>query len=131
LSQLSFFAKFLHEVKAQSLESKLVLCAGNQRENNTTCSFLIEGYLILLDNATLENITSPLARIVDAFLVFYDPARKLSTGKWLTVVDGWRALSQAKVNGWLMLNDKDVNHDACIDMHECQHYDDPPECAAR
>ncbi len=40
-------------------------------------------------------------------------------------MDGWRAISQAKSNGWLDFLNDEVDIDHCIDMQEYLHYSSP------
>ncbi len=46
----------------------------------------------------------------------------MSFSEGLTIVDSWRALHQAKVNGWIDFEKEEVGIDRCIDMQEYQHY---------
>ena len=125
LGQLYWFAKFLDDARAQAVGSKLVLCAGTDVEIVTACSFLAGGYMIILENATVEQITSSFQPIAHMFQAFHDPLQTMSVGEGLTVQDGWRALHQAKANGWVNFEDEEVDVDSCIDMQEYQHYDNP------
>ena len=121
LGQLYWFAKFLEDAKAQSVGSRLVLCTGSEAETITACALLAGGYLIFFENASVEQITSSFHRTANRFQAF----DAMSVGEGLTVHDGWRALYQAKANGWLHLHDEEVDIDSTIDVQEYQHYDNP------
>ena len=125
LGQLYWFAKFLDDAKAQSEGSKLVLCTGVDAETITACSLLVGGYLILQEGATLEHVMTMFEPIASQFEAFRDSQQTMSVGEGLAAADGWRALHRAKANGWLNLQDEEVDIDTCIDMQEYQHYDNP------
>jgi hypothetical protein len=125
LGQLYWFCKFLEDAKAQSAESKLVVCTGVDAKTITACSLLVGGYLILQEGATLEHVITLFEPIASQFEAFRDPQQTMSVGEGLTAADGWRALHRAKANGWLNFQDDEIDVDSCIDMQEYQHYDNP------
>jgi hypothetical protein len=125
LGQLYRFAEFLRDAKVQSVGSRLLFCTGNDTEIITACSFFVGGYMILLEDSSLEFVSAAFDQLSSKFQVFRDPSETMSAGEGLTVLDGWRALVRAKSNGWINFRDEDIDIDVCIDVQEYQHYDNP------
>ena len=125
LNQLHSFANFIDEAQPQCSGSKLVLCVGPGQAAFTECAFLLGGYLIINENASVEHLSAIFEQMSGLFQVFQDPTETTSAGEGLTVHDGWRGLYRAKANCWLNFRDEPSDSGACLDMQEYLHYDNP------
>ncbi len=123
LGQLYYFSTFLAGEITKSSPRKLLFCVGHDRKMITECSFLLGSYCILMKGSTAAEMISAFNEISSRFLGSQEqPQMSFSEGS--TILDGWRALHQAKMNGWVDFEKEEVDIE-CIDMQEYQHYDNP------
>jgi hypothetical protein len=117
--------QFINDSMMQIAEETLVVCAGSDPETISVCCFLLGSYLIFSRGSTITEVSETFRPISSCFQANEDPSRCISLQDKLTNTDGWRAVSQAKANGWLDFLSDEVDIETCIDMQEYLHYSSP------
>jgi hypothetical protein len=125
LGQIYWFSKFCVSSLALVSDSTLVLCAGQDDQTLSICSFLLGSYLILMENVSEEKVIEIFKPVTSRFQGYDNRSTNSVPDHILTVIDGWRAIHNAKTNGWLDFKKEEVDIDRCIDMQEYLHYDNP------
>jgi hypothetical protein len=118
LGQLYWFCEMLQLMREDGQDLPIVLCAGRSPEMITTCAQLMGSFLILFENFTADAVCDVFRPLSATFLDYGGSPRHR-----FTVFDCWHAVFRAKCLGWLDFENKAVDLDRCIDMHEYLHYD--------
>ena len=120
----------------RSHQEHVVICASrNNQRLLTNTGLMIGGFMILGKSVDLEDVNTSFSPIMPHFLPYHDPTSREGTSD-ITISDCWKALSLAKIQGWIVLNnsshllriaeeDSQVAAADSFDPEECVHYADP------
>jgi hypothetical protein len=130
LGSVNNFKNTILEAKSDLHTQNIYFCCGhvnpiNMSQSTTACSFLLGSYLIMFDNASYDEVVAAFQPVSQWFLSFPEFLDEEREDDQISVLDCWRALSTAKLNGWIDFQSDEVDVEKCIDMMEYEHYDNP------